>query len=185
MDRNALKLIHSYLSDRKHRTKINNSFSHWAEIKSGVPQGSILGPLLFNIYMNDIFLFLPQTKIANYADDNTPCEIENSIRDVISKLEYDMKLLTTWFENNYMASNDDKCKLIITNEENSFANIEKEKITCSQSVKLLGVMIDKKLNFKDHVSKICKKASQKIHALARISNYMSKDKLKTVMKAFI
>ena len=60
-----------------------------------------------------------------------------------------------------------------------------EKITCSQSVKLIGVMIDNKLNFKDHVSKICKKASQKIHALARISNYMSKDKLKTVMKAFI
>ena len=96
-----------------------------------------------------------------------------------------MKLLTTWFENNYMASNDDKCKLIITNEENSFANIGKEKITCSQSIKLLGVMIDNKLNFKHHVSKICKKASQKIHALARISNYMNQDKLRTVMKAFI
>ena len=112
-DRNALKLIHSYLSDRKHRTKIYNSFSNWAEIRCGVPQGSILGPLLFNIYMNDIFLFLPKTKIANYADDNTPYEIENSIRDVISKLENDMRLLSTWFNNNYMASNDDKCKLII------------------------------------------------------------------------
>ena len=89
--------------------------------------------------MNDIFLFLPQTKIANYADDNTPYEIENSIKDVISKLEYDMKLLATWLENNYMASNDDKCKLIIINEENSFANIGKEKITCSQSIKLLGI----------------------------------------------
>ena len=144
-DKNALKFIHSYLSDRKHRTKINNSFSNWAEIRSGVPQGSILGPLLFNIYINDIFLFLPKTKIANYADDNTPYEIENSIRDVISKLENDMRLLSTWFNNNYMASNDDKCKLIITNEENSFVNIGKERITCSQSVKLLGVMIDNKL----------------------------------------
>ena len=108
LDINVLNLIHSYLSDRKHRTKTNNSFSHWTEIRCGVPQGSILGPL-----MNDIFLFLSQTKIANYADDNTPYEIENSIRDVISKLENDMRLLTTWFENNYMASNDDECKLII------------------------------------------------------------------------
>ena len=68
---------------------------------------------------------------------------------------------------------------------NSFANIGKEKITCSQSVKLLGVMIDNKLNFKDHVSKTSNKASQKIHALARISNYTNKDNLKTVMEAII
>ena len=75
----SLKLIFDYLSGRKQRTKINGKLSSWAEIFSGVPQGSILGPLLFNIYINDIFYFV-ENDMANYADDNTPYAIEkNSI----------------------------------------------------------------------------------------------------------
>ena len=64
----------SYLSGRKHRTKVKNHFRKWSDILSGVPQGSILGPLLFNIYIyiNDIFNFVNEKSFANYADDNTP-----------------------------------------------------------------------------------------------------------------
>ena len=72
-DHKSLNLILSYLSGRKHRTKVNNCFSKWTEIISGVPQGSILGPLLFNIYINDIFFFVNEDRITNYADDTTPC----------------------------------------------------------------------------------------------------------------
>ena len=72
-------LICSYLSSMKQRTKINNVYSEWTEINTGVPQGSILGPLIFNIYINDIFLFVDEVEITNYADDTTPYTIEDDI----------------------------------------------------------------------------------------------------------
>ena len=74
-DYTSLAYIHSYLTYRKQRTNVNNSFSPWAQIKSGVPQGSILGPLLFNNYISDIFFFINETELTKYADANTPYAI--------------------------------------------------------------------------------------------------------------
>ena len=157
----ALAFIYSYLSKRHQRTKIKSCYSSWREIKFGVPQGSILGPLLFNIFLNDIFLFVENTNITNYADDNTPYAIESSIEKLIETLEHDSNILLNWFQTNEMVSNNDKCHLIIINSEDNIINIGNEEITGSNSVKLLGVTIDNKLNFNDHVTNICKKANKK------------------------
>ena len=156
----ALSFIYDYLSKRNQRTRINSSYRSWREIISGVPQGSIRGPLLFNIFINYIFLFIENTKITNYADDNTPYAIESNINNLIKSLEND--ILLTWFKTNEMKSNNDKCHLLIINNDNSSINIGEEEIIGSKSVKLLGITIDNKLNFNKHVTNICIKANQKL-----------------------
>ena len=182
----SLAYIYSYLSGRKHRTKVNNSFSEWSNIHSGIPQGSILGPLLFNIYINDIFFFVNENNLANYADDNTPYAMDSDIISLIDNLENDTMILIKWFHDNYFKMNAKKCQLLVTNHAKDVtAIIDEEIITGSKSVKLLGINIDNKLDFNKHVSTICNKVSLKLHALARISHLMSTDKLKLIMKAFI
>ena len=86
-DYNSLKLINSFLSGRKFRTKIGSSYSPYLDLLVGVPQESILGPLLFNIYMCDLFLCDCETNIINYADDTTLYAWEPNIDLVLSKLE--------------------------------------------------------------------------------------------------
>ena len=90
--------MYSYLTNRKQRVKINDTYSSWSEILFGVPQGSILGPLLFNIFICDLFLFIPYFDITNYADDNTPYSSNDNIVDVLNNLKLQANILDKWFK---------------------------------------------------------------------------------------
>ena len=142
--------------------------------------------MLFNIYINDIFFFINENNLTNYADDNTPYAIESRVDAIQTSLENDTDTLMIWFNNNYFKMNAGKCHLLITNHDNDISvNIAGQIIKCSKSVKLLGVCIDNKLDINEHVSNICKKVSNKLHALRRVSHLMNKDKLRIIMKSFI
>ena len=183
---NAIKLIHNYLVNRHQRVRINSKYSSWSEILNGVPQGSILGPLLFNIYLSDLFLFTEDSDIANYADDNSPYACKMDIKSVISQIEEDSTTLLNWVKNNGMKANPNKFHLMLSHpDENISVNIDSYQIKNRKSEKLLGITIDNQLSFNGHVSSLCMKASQKLHALARVANYMNTDKLRSIMKAFI
>ena len=98
--KSGLNLLLNYLSNRKQRTKVNSSYSDWYEIIRGVPQGSILGPLLFNLFINDLFLFLERTNICNFADDNTIYRCDSVLEIILEDLQHDMKILLNWFKIN-------------------------------------------------------------------------------------
>ena len=182
----ALKFIRSYLKDRKQRTKVGTDYSAWLNIKYGVPQGSVLDPLLFNIFLNDIFFFIRDISIANYADDNTTYTTDINVENLLSTLERETSILLEWFKFNEMKLNEDKCHLLVANQtEDKSIRLGNETVVSSRSVELLGVKIDEHLKFTEHITKLCKKGNQKLHALARISKYLNKDKLKILMKTFI
>ena len=185
--RGALQLIHSYLDRRKQRVKVNGSFSTWKETSAGVPQGSVLGPLLFNIYLNDLFLFVLDSKICNYADDTTIYVCDRDHENIINRLENETLILSEWFQNNYLRLNGEKCHLMIFGEKSNDLSIKIGNTTIKESTeeKLLGVTLDKQLSFKTHVQSLCKKASQKLHAISRISYLLDTEKLRQVMRAFI
>ena len=97
-------MLHSYLTSRKQRVKIDFSYNSWLDITSGVPQGTVLGPLLFNIYINDLIYFIEETDICNFADDNSLFVCDQKIERVIARLEIDIRSTLEWFESNMMAA---------------------------------------------------------------------------------
>ena len=84
----------SYLKNRSHRVNINSNFSTWEEIIAGTPQGSLLGPLLFNIFINDIFYFEDKSYLSNYADDNVLYAFGSNMTEVKVKLSQDLPKLS-------------------------------------------------------------------------------------------
>ena len=185
--KDALLMIYNYLSGRKQRVKVNGSFSTWRETFAGVPQGSVLGPLLFNIYINDLFFMVTDTAVCNFADDTTIFAADSQLERVLERLETDALVLSRWFPENFMKLNEGKCHLLTfgTKQDDIKITIGEAIVEESSEERLLGVTIDKNLNFKSHVSNLCKRASQKMHALARVSPFMDPDKLRLLMNSFI
>ena len=185
--KNSLLLIFSYLSDRWQRTKVNLNFSNWIELLQGVPQGSVLGPLLFNICLNDLFYILKDANICNFADDTTPFVCDLNLKTVMETLESHSEIAITWFECNYMKLNTDKCHLLVSGHkfEEMWMKVGTDYIWENKEVNLLGVTIDNDLKFEKHISNLCLKAGRKLSALSRMSRFLSFKKKKTLYKSFV
>ena len=110
--KSTLKLFHSYLSNRKHRVRVGSSLSGLLEILLGVPQGSVLGPILFNIFINDL-LSVVQENICNFADDNTLYVCGHDIPDVVRRIDKELHIVIDWLSKNDMIANPDNVTALI------------------------------------------------------------------------
>ena len=109
-----LKLIDDYLSNRQQRTMINHNFSTQEEVLLRIPQGFLLGPILFNIFSSDLFLVMKETEFNCQADNNTLYDAANTIEDATSSLQESSKKRFSWFSENQMQGNPGKCHFILS-----------------------------------------------------------------------
>ena len=139
---------------------MHRSVNDWKEIETGVPQGSILGPLLFNIFSNYIFCFIKNGKLWNYTDDNTLYSIGKGQNMVKENLKINFLIMQKWFYKNHMVLNPGKCHyFLLGNISNSYGiNLNGQKLVSSSYEKLFGILIDRDLSFDKHIKSLCWKS---------------------------
>ena len=150
-------------------------YSGFEEIISGVPQGSIVGPILFNAFLNDFFYDIENTSVYNFAEDNTLSCFAKTVKDLINVLKEESEVVINWFSSNEMIVNNDKFKSIILSKNKSddiptgffigtcIVPIEK-------SVKLLDLY--NRLNFNLHINTNCKSASSQLNAQVQLKKFL-------------
>ena len=182
-------LIASYLSNRKQRVKLKDSKNSWSTIRRGIPQGSIIGPFLFNIFINDLFCFIDKCDLYNYADDNTLGSANKNIDTLKLDLIHDTKNILEWFTNNGLQANPQKFQTMFLSTHPTQSSIDIPingiNIPTQDKVTLLGVTIDSKLKFNTHISKICSKASKQINVLRRMTNVLDVKSKLAIYQSFI
>ena len=174
---------------REQQVVINSKTSSSKVIVTGVPQGSIDGPLLFNLFINDLILFLYTTVLSNYADDNNFYAIGNDKEETKKALSKDFQTVINWFYGNYMIVNTGKCHYTCAGkdvEENETLQISsQQKMLNSKEVEILGMKINRKLSFHQHIKNISKNAGQKLSALLTIFPYLKNKKKKAISNTMI
>jgi hypothetical protein len=176
----------SYLDQRFQQTRFNGVLSALREIELGVPQGSVIGPLLFILYINDIGGAIIHSQVNLFADDTLLSVSGENVDECIMKMQEDLNELSKWLKFNKLKLNVAKTKyMIITSRRRNPSNsttlsIDSEQIEEVKNLKYLGVQIDNKLDFKEHLNLVVKKIAKKTNFLGRISR-----KLTSVTKVMI
>ena len=189
-NRDTVAYIYSYLKNKKQYVRINGTQSYLGDIISGVPQGSILGTILFNLFFNDLFYFILLATAHNFVDGNTlPC-YSKTIQELIGSLESECEVALNWFNENKMIVNSGKFQAVIIDERkqdhtNEILKIGFKEIKVASQVKLLGEEIDNKLNFEQLINRICKSAANQKNARSRLKRFLGFQERKALVNSFV
>ena len=159
LSKNSVKRLASYLGNRFQRVKIGDAYSPWLSLCRGVPQGSVLGPLLFNIFLNDLLFLTTNSNINSYADDTQLFLHGLNPTTTQTLLQSDLTLVSDWFQANGMTNNPSKCLSMwfATNANDLSVSLNGIIIDTANTMQLLGVSIDRDLNFNVHVKETIRK----------------------------
>ena len=170
---NSINLIRSYFEQRENRVRMGTVTSDWKVVGRGCPQGSTFGPLMWNIFQNDLPRQI-EANISMYADDHQIYVASESLKRVEERLIENGERMTKWYEDNMLQVNFDKYQCMLLGHKNKERtvniSIERENVEQSQSIKILGVHLDEQLNFSYHISEICKRTSRQVGILNRLRN---------------
>ena len=161
-DSPSLKFISAYLNFRKQNTKFGSTFSDYLNILFGVPQSSIAGPLVFNVYTCDMFFQIDTFEFSSYTDDNTSFVSAQNHRKLIKSLQSTLNGVFEWYQENYFKANAVKCHLFLSPFSNKEMTIDNYKIASSNSEELLEVVIDSNVIFATHIENLCRKTNKKL-----------------------
>ena len=152
------------------------------------PTRIYLGPLLCNIFLNDIFLSLQKCDLVNYADESTLFTSDKSISNIMNSVSHDFTILSKWFYNNFMVLNPDKCSFMLSGVDDELQTklvFGNETLKNSKQEKVLGVTTDNKLNFAEDLLNIAKNANIKFNALTKVQKHVTTDQRKRIFSSFI
>jgi hypothetical protein len=189
----ALTMMQSYLTDRKQKCQLGDVVSSERHVTCGIPQGSILGPLLFLLYINDLPECLNQTTPRLFADDTNLSVAGESIEEVELAMNNDLLCVNAWLLANKLNLNASKTEFILIGSSHRLKNltkqpnikIDQDKIKQVHHSRLLGVEIDEKLSWNKHVENVAKMATSGIGAIRRIRDFVDRETLISIYNALV